>query len=378
MRRLTSLITIRTLLIFALALLIAHNFGCSKKKQEAKEIKIGAILPMTGDAAKYGRWITNGMELALEEVNAEGGIGGKNIVLEIQDCKTSAAEGVNAFRYLIQTKTPMIIMTTLTSVCKAIIPIAEENRIVVFANSTLPGLTENHRFIFRNVTNLASDIPEAVRYVSQKLNKPDVAVIWRNDDFGLWGSKKFNELYTEKGGRVVISESYDPESKDFRTILAKVASKGPQLVYLLGYSEVGTIARQAVEFGFKWNFLGITTMGDPEAIKLAGDALEGAIHTEPASALSSDALHVVTYRKKYLQKYGEVPEVWSATFYDAVKMFALAARKGDLSADSLREKLLEIQDYNGISGKTSFLPNGDVLKPVELHQIKNGQSVPIE
>jgi len=371
-------ISILVVVVLAVVLVTTQTKILTHTRKQPEVVKIGAILPLTGDAAKYGRWITNGMEIAVEEVNAKGGIGGKEVVLKIQDSKTNAAQGVNAFQYLMQREAPAVVMTTLTSVCKAIIPIAGQNRVIVFANSTLPGLTDNHPFVFRNVTNLASDVPAAVDYASYKLKRPETAIIWRNDEFGLWGSAKFTQLYTENGGRVVISESYNPDIRDFRTILIKVASKHPQFVYLLGYSEVGLIARQARELGYKWNYLGITTMGDPEASKLAEGALEGAIHTEPAADLSSDAPHVVTYREAYRRKYGEKPEVWGATFYDAVKIFALAARDGNLSADSLREKLLKIQDYEGVSGKTSFLPNGDVLKPVELHQIRNGRSVPLE
>jgi len=366
------------ILLIVLPLLAMALFGCSKKQPETKEIKIGAILPMTGDAAKYGKWITNGMEIAIGELNAQGGIGGKRVILRVQDSKTNPAEGLSAFRQLVQTEKPAIVMTTLTGVCRAIIPVAEEKHVIVFANSTFPGITENRRFIFRNMTNLSSDIPMAVEYVSNKLGKPDVAVIWRNDDFGLWGSKKFNELYTVTGGKIVASESYDPDTQDFRTIITKVAANQPKLVYLLGYSEVGTIAWQAVELGHKWQYLGITTMGDPEALKLAGGALDGAMHTEPASALASSAPRVVAYREKYRQKYGEDPEVWSATFYDAVKIFALAAQRCNLvSVEALRDELLKVKDYMGVSGRTSFLPNGDVLKPVELHQIKGGQSVPL-
>ena len=81
---------------------------------------------------------------------------------------------------------------------------------------------------------------------------------------------------------------------------------------------------------------------------------------------------------KYQKRYGEKSEVWAATFYDAVKIFAFAARKGGTDSGKLREALINIKDYPGISGNTTFLPNGDVIKPVNLKTIKNGKPEPIE
>jgi len=365
--------------IIIIIVVVWIGYSLSNKESVSNEsIKIGAILPMTGDAAKYGTWIKNGMELAIEEINNNGGINDKKVVLDIQDSKTNTTDGVNAFQYIIQTESPVVVMTTLTSVCKAIIPISEKNEIILFANSTFPGITENQQYVFRNIASLSSDIPVAVDYISNKLDQPDVAIIWRNDDFGSWANQEFSRLYKDNGGEVVGSESYSSDNRDFRTILTKIALKDPGLVYLLGYSEIGLITKQAVELGYNWNYFGITTMSDPETIKLAGGTLEGAIHTEPASALSSDSGYVVAYRNKYQERYSEEPEVWGATFYDAVKIFALAADGSDISSGSIKNNLLKIQSYKGVSGETSFLPNGDVQKPVNFYQIKDGQSILLE
>ncbi len=351
-------------------------FGCVKK--EEKEIMIGAILPMTGDAAKYGIWAKNGMEMAIDEINKSGGISGRKLKLEIQDSKTSPTEAVNAMHFFLTTSHPVAIFTTLTSVSKALIPITEKEKVILFANSTLPGITENGRYIFRNVANLSGDIPVAVEYCINKLGKRPVGIIWRNDDFGVWGSKKFKQLYESKGGQVTASEAFEPKTDDFKSHIAKLAEGNPEKLYVLAYSEAGMIIKQARELGQKWQFIGITTLGDPEVKRIAGNALNGAIFTESAFDPNADSEMIKTYQSEYQKRYGGKSEVWAATFYDAVKIFALAAQKAGIDSDRLREALVNIRDYPGISGNTTFLPNGDVVKPVNLKTIRNGNPEPIE
>lgn len=360
------------LIVLALSVCMLVGSTCSVF-QRKNELVIGAVLPMTGDAAKYGKWTQQGAQLAIDEVNAQDGMNGRRLVLQLQDSQTNPASGTSAFQQIQAAYHPIAVLTTLTSVSRALIPLAESNRVVLFANATLPGLTDGHQFVFRNISSLASDIPAMVSYAEQSLKKPRVAILWRNDEFGVWGSKEFARLYTGDGGVVAESVAYDPKADDFRTHIEKIARSSPDAVYLLGYSEVGKIARQAWELGHKWQFLGITTMGDPEASRLAGGALEGAVYTEATFAPSSSDPKIAEFRRKYHDRFGEDPEVWAATFYDAVNLIVAASQGKEPTADNLRNGLLGIRDFPGVSGSTTFLANGDVQKAVQLKTIKGGQ-----
>jgi branched-chain amino acid transport system substrate-binding protein len=114
-------------------------------------------------------------------------------------------------------------------------------------------------------------------------------------------------------------------------------------------------------------------MGDPEAIRLAAGALDGAMFTEPAFSLSSSEPRVLEFRERYRRRYGEDPEVWGATFYDAVELVARAWEGKPPTADALRSGLLSMRDFPGVTGSTTFLPNGDVQKAVEVRTIKDGK-----
>lgn len=356
------------IIIFSLTL---NN--CTKEKS-VETIVIGGVLPMTGDAAKYGVWMSQGMELAIDEINSQGGIKGKKLVLKVQDSKTNPSEGVSALKFMLTTSNPSMVITTLTSVSKALIPISEAEKILLFANATLPGLTEAGDYVFRNVANLAGDVQAIANYCSEKLNNKPVAILWRNDDFGVWGSKKFKEKYEKAGGKIVASESYNPDTKDFKTHILKISKGNPSAVYVLGYSESGLIIKQARELSYKWQFLGITTLGDPEVYKIAGNALDGAVFSESAFDFSAENVSLSNYMNAYKKEYGQKSEIWAATCYDAVKIFVTAYQSAkEDSPDSLRKAILSIKDFDGVSGKTTFLENGDVLKPINLKVIKDGK-----
>jgi branched-chain amino acid transport system substrate-binding protein len=139
---------------------------------------------------------------------------------------------------------------------------------------------------------------------------------------------------------------------------------------------MGKLARQAVELGHKWQFLGINTLGDPEAIRLAAGALEGGVFTEPAFSAPKDP-KALRFKENYRKRFGEDPEVWAATFYDAIQIIAAALDGQQPTSENLRQNLLRIRDFPGVTGATTFLANGDVIKGVELRQIRDGKSVPI-
>ena len=346
-----------------------------RQQSSREDIVIGAVLPMTGDAAKYGKWIAQGAQQAVDEINQNNGVNGRHLRLAIQDSQTNPSAGTSAFQHLISADKPTAVLTTLTGVVRAIIPIADSKQVVLFANATLPGLTDGSEYVFRNVTNLSSDVPAMVEFAKDSLSMPRIAILWRNDEFGVWGSKEFSRLYTKAGGNIVASIPYEKDTDDFRSIVDKAANDSPDAVYALGYSEVGKIARQAKEQGHNWQFLGITTMGDPEAIKLAGGTLEGGIYTEPSFSLSSSDAAVTEFKEKYHNRYGEDPDVWAATFYDSVKLIVKALQGKEPTPQELRKGLLNIQGFPGVTGTTSFLPNGDVQKKVIFKQIRNGQPV---
>ncbi len=352
----------------AAAMLVAGGAG-------AETVKIGAILPMTGEAASYGHWMRNGMAIAADEVNAAWK-GKDELVIVYEDSKSNPKDAVAAMNKLMAADKVGAVMTTLTGTTRALIPVAEQNKLILTTSATLPGLTENTRYVFRNATNLGSEINALVDYAAPRFKK--AAVLWANLEWASWGRKAFVDGFTKRGGTVVEDQSFAPDATDLRVQLTKIRAARPDVVLVLAYKSSGLALKQARELGLDAQFVGTLDFELPEVVAIAKQAADGAIYTkalfDPADPAAPAAMSA--YGAEYKRRYNEAPEVYSATMYDMVKMLADALLKSGGDAEKARGLILATANYPGASGTTTFLPNGDVDKTVELKTIKDGKYLP--
>jgi len=338
-------------------------------------IKIGAVLPVTGQAAGYGKWMQRGIELAVEDVNTAGGIDGKQLQAIIEDSKSDNRAGVDAATKLISIDNVPAIVTVLTGVTKSIMPITERNRVILFTLALSPGLTEEGQFVFRNATNVANEVDAMMEVVLNDLELKKVALIFINNPAGLWVADYFKKTFEASGGTLTASESFQPDATDFRSQITKIKASNPDALYVLGYQQNGLIMKQARELGLQCQFLGASDCELPEVLRIAGNAADGTIYTKAAFDPASQTKEVAQFVVKYRQRYGEDPEVFGATSYDAVRIIAVALEQGKQDPARMRDVILTVKDYPGVSGQTTFLPNRDVKKPVEVKRIEGGKYV---
>lgn len=362
--------------VVAAAVLLGAVVFKTRPAQSSKEFAIGAILPMTGTASGYGQWMQRGIEIAVEDVNAAGGVNGRPLRVIIEDSKSDNRVGVDAATKLVSLDHVPAMITVLTGVTKSIIPITERSRVIHFTLAMSPGLTEDGTFVFRNATSVANEADRMVKACSQELNIEKLAIIYINNPAGLWVADYLKQQMVSGGPRIVAAESFQPEMTDFRTQLTKIKQELPEALYILGYSQNGLIMKQARELGLACKFIGAADCELPDVLKIAGDAAEGTIYTKAAFDLNTADKQVEGFVSKYLKRYGEQPEVFGATTYDAVRIMALAFASAGQDADKMRTFILALKDYPGVSGRTTFLQNGDVSKPVEIKQIQGGKYVP--
>ena len=346
------------------------------RQSEEKSIEVGAILPMTGSAASYGKWMHNGISLAVEDINREGGVNGRKLVVIFEDSASDNKVAVNAANKLISVDRIRIIETTLTGVTKSVSPITERTKVILFTSATFPGLTDNCTYVFRNATNMANEVDRMAEACKNELNIRRVALLYINNAVGVWFKDYFAQTFRDAGREVTAVESFDQGATDFRTQLTKIKASNPEALYIQGYKEIGLAMKQARELGMQCQFLGATDFELPDVVEVAGEAANGAIYTKAAFDPRSSAETVKSFVSRYREKFGEEPEIYGATMYDATRIIALAVAKAGEDPDKLREFILSIRDYPGVSGITTFLPNGDVSKPVMLKKIEGGKCVP--
>jgi len=363
--------------VLALAILVV----VIQTKKEPGEIKIGAILPLTGDLGMYGTWAKQGIDLAIEEVNSVGGIDGSKIKIIYEDDQGDAKEAINAMQKLITIdRVPVIIGPLTSSSVLSVAPVAEKSKIVIISpTASSPEITKAGDYIFRNWPSDAFEGKIMAKFAFKKLNLRKVAVIYINNDYGVGAKNVFVKEFGDLGGTILIAESYEQGSTDFRTQLSKIKNELPDAIYAPGYSkELGLILRQAKEMRIQTQFLSGVDFEGPKTLEIAGEAAEGAIYATPGFNSESKEPVVQKFQKKFKAKYGKEAENFAAHSYDATKIIVQVIRNRGYSSSGIKRALYKIANYPGVTGITTFDEFGDVEKSYLIKTVKNGHFVVFE
>lgn len=360
------------------ALVLLLSSACDRGESSAtppssngtEPIVLGATLPLTGDAAVWGKNTQQGIDLALEQINASGGVLGRKLEVIYEDTQALAKEGVSAYRKLVTVdKVPAIIDDSVSSVTLAMAPMAEKDKVVILATgATAPSISEAGDFIFRIWNSDAYEGEVAAKYAYHDLSHRSAAILYINNDYGKGLEQVFKSEFSKLGGKIVASESFAQSATNMRTQLTKIKAAKPQLLYLVGYPKETPIAlKQARELQLGVQTLGTVAMKDPQLIEAAGEAAEGLSFPYPKEPGGD---HVAKFHAAIQAKYGQDPGITTDVGYDAVKMIAQAIEKaGGFTGEDIRRGLNMLKNYPGVSGTMTFDDNGDVSKPMGIMHV---------
>jgi branched-chain amino acid transport system substrate-binding protein len=373
MRYLTYSFTRRAILFSVLLFAVFSFPACSKKQPESKEIKVGATLPLSGDAAIWGNNTREGIELALNEINERGGVLGKKVKVIYEDTEALPQKGVSAYTKLVQVdKVVAIIDDSVSSVTLAMAPLAQKDHIVILATgATAPAISQAGEYIFRIWNSDTYEGQYAAEYAFNVLGLRDIAILYINNDYGKGLDDVFTSEFQKLGGKIVSSQSFEQNSTDMRSQLSKIQATNPTGLYLVGYpKEIPVALVQAKELGISAKLIGTVAMQDPTLIENAREAAEGLMFPYPKDPSGKE---VETFKISFKKKYGKDPGITSDVGYDAVKMLSKAVElSGGISGEDIRRGLNMLKDYPGASGVMTFDENGDVHKPMGIKVVVKG------
>jgi branched-chain amino acid transport system substrate-binding protein len=363
-------------IIVAIIIIGGVWYGVSKKPTTptTKEpIKIGVILPLTGNAAAYGNQIKKGIDLALQEIKDS------QINILYEDSKCDPKEGISAYNKLVNIERVKIIIGDFcSSVVLAIGPLAEQNHILLITpGAAARQISQLGDYIFRNHVTMGQKTGTLAQFASKKFRK--VAIIYNssNDAF-VDGMNVFKELYTKQpNNEIVAIEAFKTGDSDFRSQLSKIKNKNPEAIYIGSLaSELGLIVKQIKELNINAQILTDDGVLDPQFLKNTGNLSEGIIF----GTTNFDKSFAPDFWNNYLSSFKEEPTIFSAQGYDTLKIFYSIIKDKCQNGDPtcIKDELYKIKNYPGASGKTSFDENGDALKEIIIKTIKNGQFVPYE
>jgi len=364
-------ITILAAIVAGLALT-----GCSGN------VKIGAVISETGIADNYGRQVKQGLDLALEEINASGGVQGRTVELLYRDDHSDADVGKSVVEELIGEQGVHAIIGAVTSpVTVAIAPICEQKRTVLLSPSaSAPEITEAGNYIFRNCP---SDILEGTSMAdfARDLGLSKVVIFAVDNAWGRGLVDVFTQKYQNKFrvvARVFYFREDAPDALD--AMVKEAVGLDPEGVYMVGYREsVARILKGLQAAGSDAIRMSCGALTD-SIITLAGTSAEHLVYPQPSRFdVDSSDPEVSTFVSAFRAKYGEDPTIWSAYGYDSLKMMARAmAETGMASGDDIRAGLASIKSYNGASGAGGFDSNGDVMQYPRLYIVNQGVAMPYE
>lgn len=356
--------------------------GCKAPERPAAQratgdIPIGVYLSLTGSTATFGESTFKGIELATEEINAEGGIDGRKIVLRVEDDRSDAQEARSAVTKLIQRdKVIAVLGEVASSRSLAAAPICQQNRIpMISPSSTNPQVTEKGDYIFRVCFIDPFQGTVVAKFAAETLKVKRVAILTDvKNDYSVGLAQYFKETFQQLGGEIVAEKSYTEGDPDFRAQLTAIKAANPEAIFVPGYySEVGTIARQARELGIKVPFLGGDGWDSPKLIEGAGNALEGSYFSNHYSHESDDPV-VQEFVRKFKQRYnGEVPDALAALGYDAARILYDAIRRVGTDPTKIRDALAQTKDFAGVTGKITIDEQRNARKPAVILQVKGKQ-----
>jgi len=342
-----------------------------------EEVLLGSFMPNTGSFATFGQSSTKAMRMAVEEINAAGGLLGKQIKLIVEDDQCKPEEAANAAQKLIQQdKVLCVIGEVASSNSLAAAPICQSAQTpMVTPASTNPAVTETGDYIFR--VCFTDDFQGLVmsRFAREVL-KASTAVIFSDvsSDYSKGLSKVFRETFTGSGGRVLAEESYSQVDRDFRAQLTKLKALNADVMYVPGYySEVAMILSQARQLGVTAAALGADGWDSPKLVEIAGEAAEDGYFSNHYSKDDPNPV-VQQFVSSFQAKYGETPDALAALAYDAIRVVAQAIEQaGKLDRAALRDALAQTKDFDGVTGRISIDENRNARKSATVLTIKNGK-----
>ena len=343
----------------------------------AGDIPVGVYGALTGDQAAFGTSTVQGVRIAAEEINAAGGVLGRKIRLLVEDDQGRAEEAATVVTKLITgSDVAVLIGENSSNQSLAAAPIAQANGVpMISPSSTNPAVTEKGEYIFR-VCFTDPYQGKALAAFARRDLKLDTAAILQDqkNDYSVGLAGVFRREFEALGGRIVATQSYTGGDTEFRPQLTAIRKANPQALFIPGfYTEVGQIAIQARDLGLTVPLLGGDGWDSPAVIRIGGKAIEGSYFSD--HYFVGDTRPVVQqFVTKYEQRHGAKPEATAALGYDALHIWASAAKRaGSVDRKAVRDQIAATKDYQGVSGTISMGPDRNPIKPVAMIKIENGQ-----
>jgi branched-chain amino acid transport system substrate-binding protein len=364
--------------VVVICALIAPS-GCNKPGGgSGNSINVGEFASLTGKEAAFGNSSHKGTQLAIDDINATGGVLGKKFNLITEDDRSTQGEAATVVKKLISRDKVVAVLGEVASgrslegaaVCQASkIP-------MISPSSTKPEVTEKGDYIFRVCFIDPFQGKVLATFARKTLKVEKVALLVdAASPYSVGLASNFRDTFSSMGGAVVIEQKFSSGDKDFKAQLTAIKGADPQAVFApCYYTEAGLIVRQARDLGLTVPIFGGDGWEAPELIQIGGPAINGTYYSTHYSA-EDESPKVQDFVKKYKAKWnGEIPDAMAALGYDSAMVLADAMKRAGTTAEpQLRNAIADTRDFEGITGKTTLDEHRNATKPAVIIAIKDGK-----
>lgn len=380
----------RTVAVMAAGLFLLGACGSPKASDsggsdDAKTIKIGGNFELSGAVAAYGEAENEGVKLAVEEINKDGGIDGKKIEYVSKDNKSDNNEAASVAANLTTKDEVVAIVGPATSgATKATLPnLTKAKTPAVTPSGTDDAITVQkgkvQDYIFRSCFQDSFQGIVLAKYADENL-KADKAVILgdNSSDYASGLKKAFKETYK---GEIVAEENFTAGDKDFQAMLTKIKDKDFNVIYIPGYyTEAGLIIKQAREMGIEQPIIGADGFGDEKLIETAGASnVKNVYYTGHFSTKAPATGKVEPFVAAFEKKYGKQPSSFNALAYDSVYMIKQAIEdEGKATPEAINKGLANLKDFEGVTGKITMDKEHNPVKSAVVLGLTDGKETSAE
>lgn len=348
--------------------------GCGK--QEASTIKIGLCIPITGNMPDSGKLATWGAQMAVEEINKNGGVLGKQVELVIEDDNNKGDKAATAVQKLIdKDKVVGIVGSAHTVAALPMGPVCTQNKIpLISPNPTNVKITkEGGEYVYQIQFTDPVQANALADYTINDLKLKNAAILYNiSNDYPKAFAEAFTSSFKEKGGKILASETYNEGDTDFKVQLTKIKETNPEVVLFPDlYANVSLIVQQARELGITAQFIGGDGWANHKLIDIAGNATEGAYLTTSMS-VEDPSEKVQKFVSDYKAKYSDEPANTSTMFYDAIYVMCDAITRANSTDGTAIKDALKTTNLDCVTGNITFDQERHANKEVVIAQIKNG------
>jgi branched-chain amino acid transport system substrate-binding protein len=364
-------------LLLAAPLLVFAASGC-RSSRNANEILVGQYGSLTGDQATFGQSTDSGIRLAVDEINAAGGVNGKKIHLITYDDKGDPREAATSVTRLITNDGVVAVLGEVASKLSLEgAPICQKYGVpMITPSSTNPKVTEVGDMIFRVCFIDPFQGFVCAKFARDNLKAETAAILYdQSQTYSVGLQDEFEKSFLKLGGKITTKQAYQKGEQDFNAQLTAIRASKPDVVFIPGYyNDVGTIAVQARKLGITVPLLGGDGWESPKLAEIAGDAINGCYYSNHYSP-QDPSPRVQNFIKKYKEQYHATPDSMAALAYDATYVLKDAiGRANSLSGAAIAEQIAKTKDFDGVTGKITIDDHRNAVKPAVILEMKNGEA----